>query len=628
MSISRIPNQSPFQDFVQLEGLFSEKTEAPINTNPSRVTEPNHSNNRLLQPLEFIREMDNAIQEEDLKRIVDLLKTQTQYTSFYSPASTLPPSDSLSIHLYSPLCTAIKFKKQKVTQLLLEKGLDPNFQPNYCRTPLFQALVLRDLEIIQLLLKYKANPNAVDEYSQEASLYFAMRMKCSLPIIALLLKHKANPNQVCHVFTPLEKALTSNGTPELVDLLLRYRADPNTSGGEMSSPIELATCDTFNNPLESLHLLIKYGARPKDPPNFIPQQTIKGRFFKEYYITTTTILSLWTSGHYTYCVKPFSLDSFSRKYLSLKLIGNANSLRGSIPFHHNSASYRLSFEGSTVPFFAIAYAKMLRSLPPSKQRLERIVELEQDGDTRTNGDLLQQIHNPNKLTMTPLSSCDHSMFLVFSSSYMCVCDRSGYHWPTTKFFKIDPSKMTLELIKKIEDSRWATLKETFSFAYQELPSALSPTHKPIQDKNCKAFQKTSPKTQKSGCCSCAAVKAGNKAAILLQKYAQAIKNKKHNPVDISRLCQNTFIAYKQESLAFRQFVVKECKEAFPLPREPSITSLIKKAENKIEKHKKSAGKTHRFPLGLIARVISVPILGTLIGITARKIFETLLRKLL
>lgn len=135
----------------------------------------------------------------------------------------------------------------ETVKMLLSNGVDPNFSNNYGITALMLAIMKRkiSLNVIQLLLKHdKINPNCFDKYGN-TPLSIAMTLypkKCNLEVIETLLKFGANPNNkdyftsfVSDILTPniLEKYVIwiayshykSFGTIDTIKLLLKYNID-------------------------------------------------------------------------------------------------------------------------------------------------------------------------------------------------------------------------------------------------------------------------------------------------------------------------------------------------------------------------------------------------------------------
>ena len=158
----------------------------------------------------------------------------------------------------APLLSAINNGNPAAVECLLKAGANPNVigavdgelqRPfgsgksfgNYDRvsTPLFFSVVTDQLPLVQLLLKYHADPN--DERTDGRSLLFSALDKPD--ILAALLDAGAkvdardttrdsnNQPQREH-WTPLLLALENNRPPEVVEMLLQHGANPNLTDDE------------------------------------------------------------------------------------------------------------------------------------------------------------------------------------------------------------------------------------------------------------------------------------------------------------------------------------------------------------------------------------------------------------
>jgi len=169
--------------------------------------------------------------------------------------------------LDTPLLCAINKKDATSAKLLLENGAWPNvkdpidwsisFGRSYYPqgtsiTPLFYAILTKQPLMVQLLLKYKADPN--DSQTDGQSLLFGALSDADM--LAALLTAGANPNVVNNEGrTPLSFA--ARDSPEMVKMLLDAKADPN--GGRLDAPLLSAV---ENQNAVSAELLLQAGAYP------------------------------------------------------------------------------------------------------------------------------------------------------------------------------------------------------------------------------------------------------------------------------------------------------------------------------------------------------------------------------
>jgi ankyrin repeat protein len=227
----------------------------------------------------------------------------------------------------APLLVAVLKKDVPTAQLLLEHGADPNKEgptagltrvnlanvPNDLWTyydgssavqPLFLAVQTKNLPMVQLLLKYKADANArlngesrlfnalsdtnilevllaagakVDPISQDNQHLTPLDMAVyhsQAATAAVLLKHGANPNEFhSGGSTPLQLAALALADSKVFELLLANGADPNRrgSGGETALDVLKEKRDPYRQEPESVlqkqlaDLLRRHGARDKLP---------------------------------------------------------------------------------------------------------------------------------------------------------------------------------------------------------------------------------------------------------------------------------------------------------------------------------------------------------------------------
>jgi len=139
---------------------------------------------------------------------------------------------------------AVIFGKLEEVQELLDRfpTVDVNVRETNGDTPLIIACQTGKAEIAQLLLDHHADPNLICECGNTA-LYvatFSYGRHRSIELIESLLEHGANPNvfsQYC--LTPLMVACKDQ-LMNIVDIFLKYKADPNIQDNEGNSAISFA----------------------------------------------------------------------------------------------------------------------------------------------------------------------------------------------------------------------------------------------------------------------------------------------------------------------------------------------------------------------------------------------------
>jgi len=183
---------------------------------------------------------------------------------------------------FSPLHYAVHYAAQErdpagrrrrldVVKLLLERGADPNDRDeSRGRTPLHMAAEYGDMELVDLLIRYRADVNAPDR-DRNTPLHYAV-MRGHKHVAEFLLKNRANSNaQNKEGRTPLHIAALNNNI-EIAQLLLRYRANPGIRDAARKTPIDLTT----NEELARL-LVREYRDRPRGAQRVKVRNTAVGR---------------------------------------------------------------------------------------------------------------------------------------------------------------------------------------------------------------------------------------------------------------------------------------------------------------------------------------------------------------
>ena len=163
-----------------------------------------------------------------------------------------------------------------LVQTLLELGADPNIQTEYGKTALMRATFNGHIEIAGDLLRYGADPNLQDQdYNDEEALkenYVFEKADTALslasssyPEIAeLLLESKADPNIIgpglLLLGTPLESACRSKD-PSLFQNLLKFGADPNYQDSKGKDMTALMGASMYGF-IDYVRQLLKLGADP------------------------------------------------------------------------------------------------------------------------------------------------------------------------------------------------------------------------------------------------------------------------------------------------------------------------------------------------------------------------------
>ena len=157
----------------------------------------------------------------------------------------------------TPLCAACIFGNLKLVKILLNSKANPNYHDDELYPVLCGAIQSNCLEIVDILLKANANPDARVGNNKSTPLHIAC-LRRNLDITKSLLRAKANPNvQDISGDTPLATAITADkislplswhnhaaprniNVYEIVDALLEAGADPNIPNNENSTPLHKA----------------------------------------------------------------------------------------------------------------------------------------------------------------------------------------------------------------------------------------------------------------------------------------------------------------------------------------------------------------------------------------------------
>ena len=139
-----------------------------------------------------------------------------------------------------PLFNAVFRRDSGEVERLLNLGLDPNLVDSDGRTPLIQASIDGNKEIIAILLQKGARADVRDK-RQSSALHYAAQGQ-HVPSVELLLSAGAEIDvQDENGNTPLSNAVfTSKGRPEVIRLLSKHGANKNLQNYHGVSPLKLA----------------------------------------------------------------------------------------------------------------------------------------------------------------------------------------------------------------------------------------------------------------------------------------------------------------------------------------------------------------------------------------------------
>ena len=169
----------------------------------------------------------------------------------------------------TPLVVALAMGHFQTANFLYDNGAHPNVRGLAERTPLQSAALCGELEMVQVLLKYKADVHVRDS-DGKTPLHFASqgfnyggpnKALSLLDIVRLLLEYCADVNaQRNDHSTPLHLVAqcgTALGAVSGIRVLLEHGADVNARKNDDSTPLHLAT---QNGTVQGMRVLLEHGA--------------------------------------------------------------------------------------------------------------------------------------------------------------------------------------------------------------------------------------------------------------------------------------------------------------------------------------------------------------------------------
>jgi cytohesin len=143
-----------------------------------------------------------------------------------------------SVRPLTPLFLAVDTRQLPMVNLLLKYKADPNDSQTDGRPLWFSALA--DTNILESLLDAGAKVDANWRRENDQTPLFSAVVANNAAAVELLLKHGANPNiHTAEGYTPLTAAAERLADAKVFELLLAYKAEPNLRGYNGKTPIEL-----------------------------------------------------------------------------------------------------------------------------------------------------------------------------------------------------------------------------------------------------------------------------------------------------------------------------------------------------------------------------------------------------
>ncbi|KAF3761612.1 ankyrin [Cryphonectria parasitica EP155] len=157
---------------------------------------------------------------------------------------------------------AVLLRDLETVRLLLLFGADANAIDKVGCSPLFSATELGFLDAAKLLIKYGADPNMSAGPNADTPLALAV-LENKFDLVQLFLMYGGNSNQImANGNTTLIRSIDRNTPKRVIELILNYGGDPNIKNGEGTSP--LFQCVNVQR-LDIAHLLLDRGADPNLP---------------------------------------------------------------------------------------------------------------------------------------------------------------------------------------------------------------------------------------------------------------------------------------------------------------------------------------------------------------------------
>jgi ankyrin repeat protein len=190
-----------------------------------------------------MKNFDECYYDNDISSFIE---TYDDYTTVM--ATLHPNGDNIEEftkrQLEHAFLQACIFSNSYYAELFLQKcpEIDVNLRETNGDTPLIIAIQLGNSYLIEVLLRYHADPTIVSECHNTA-LFVAISCYSrhnDLAIIRALLEHGSNPNEICQCSQTALMMACRNELLDVVALLLQYHVDPNVRNSEGHSALSIA----------------------------------------------------------------------------------------------------------------------------------------------------------------------------------------------------------------------------------------------------------------------------------------------------------------------------------------------------------------------------------------------------
>lgn len=350
----------------------------------------------------------------------------------------------------TPLLKAVAKDDLEMATLLLAKGAEANFATkDGTRVPLHLAVLNGNEAMVLLLIANGAGVNWMRPNCCMTALKWAV-VENNQSMVKLLLSQGAEIDFAGDSYTPLQQAVINNNST-MVTLLLDKKAKINCTNNNGRTALFLAsrTCH-----IEMVKMLIDANADPNiyDKWGFAP--------IHEAYANRNAAIfeSLKKSG------AKWDLPT-GHEISDMSLLASAWGI-GGFGMVSGQAVEREGQVYRTPPLLALA--DVLKEREP---KIAAAFAADWDLDLISRLEKIRDGELKDELVVIRTGWKTHAIVLVFYRGYLAICNR-GPGGPT-QVYKVDPSKITSELLNQINEIASQEKRPAIDFLYKTLPEALA-----------------------------------------------------------------------------------------------------------------------------------------------------------